>query len=56
MRPRLKKMIFIAPLAILGIIIVSQLQRPLDEADAVRQTIKIALFATGLIIRGHRAG
>src|SRR5207253_2322463 len=27
-----------------------QLQRPLDEQDAIRQTIKFCLFATGLLV------
>src|SRR5690349_9257165 len=42
-----RRVLWITPLAILGVIIVSQLQRPLDELDAVRQTTKFCLFATG---------
>jgi hypothetical protein len=45
-----RRVLLITPLAILGIVIVSQLQRPLDEQDAIRQTIKISLFATGLLV------
>lgn len=45
-----RRVLLITPLAILGIILVSQLQRPIDEADAIRQTIKVAMFATGLIV------
>ncbi|HEX8521446.1 MAG TPA: hypothetical protein VF669_04260 [Tepidisphaeraceae bacterium] len=45
-----RRVLWITPLAILGIIIVSQLQRPLDEQDAVRQTIKICLFTTGMVV------
>lgn len=45
-----RRVLWITPLAILGVIVVSQLQRPLDEQDAVRQTIKFCLFATGLIV------
>src|SRR5688572_30172149 len=45
-----RRVLWIAPLAILGVIIVSQLQRPFDEQDAVRQTTKICLFATGLVV------
>ncbi len=45
-----RRILWITPLAILGIIIVSQLQRPFDEQDAIRQTIKICLFATGLLV------
>ena len=43
-------MLWITPLAILGVIVVSQLQRPLDEQDAIRQTTKFCLFATGLLV------
>src|SRR5207253_1491843 len=35
---------------IVGVIVVAQLQRPVDEADAIRQTIKFCLFATGLVV------
>ena len=45
-----RKVWLITPLAILGVIIVSQLQRPVDERDAIRQTIKFCLFATGLLV------
>ncbi len=45
-----RRILWIAPLAILGIIVVSQLQRPLDEQDVIRQTIKICLFTTGMVV------
>ena len=45
-----RKVLLITPLAILGVIIVSQLQRPLDEQDAIRQTIKFCIFATALVV------
>src|SRR2546422_5135043 len=45
-----RRVLWITPLAILGIVIVSQLQRPLDEQDAIRQTIKICLFTTGMLV------
>src|SRR5687768_8501351 len=45
-----RRVLWIAPLAILGVIIVSQLQRPFDEQDAIRQTTKICLFATALVV------
>ncbi|QOV91815.1 ABC transporter permease [Humisphaera borealis] len=44
-----RRVLWITPLAIIGIISVSQLTRPLDAQDAVRQTIKYCLFATGLV-------
>src|SRR5690349_6773685 len=40
----------ITPLAIVGVLVVSQLIKPMDEQDAIRQTIKFCLFTTGLII------
>ena len=45
-----RKVLWIAPLAILGIIAITQLQHPVDERDAIRQTIKVCLFATGLVV------
>jgi hypothetical protein len=45
-----RRVLLITPLAIIGVFIVSQLIKPLDEADAIRQTIKFCLFTTGLII------
>jgi len=45
-----RRVLWITPLAILGVIIVSQLQHPIDEQDAIRQTIKFCLFATGLVV------
>src|SRR4051812_26399333 len=45
-----RRVLWITPLAILGILIVSQLQHPLDEQDAIRQTIKICLFTTGMLV------
>src|SRR5207302_1970479 len=45
-----RRVLLITPLAIVGMIAVAQLQRPVDEADAVRQTIKFCLFATGLVV------
>src|SRR6185295_13534618 len=45
-----RRVLWITPLAIIGVVIVSQLQKPLDEQDAIRQTIKFCLFATGLVV------
>src|SRR6476620_8305705 len=45
-----KRVLLITPLAIIGVIIVSQFQQPVDEQDAGRQTIKFCLFATGLLV------
>lgn len=40
----------VTPLAILGVIVVSQLQRAADHQDAVRQTAKFCVFASGLVV------
>lgn len=45
-----RKVLWITPLAILGAIIVTQSQNPIDAQDAIRQTIKFCLFATGLVV------
>jgi ABC-type transport system involved in multi-copper enzyme maturation permease subunit len=37
-------------LAIGGVIVVSQLQQASDDQDAIRQTIKFCLFASGLVV------
>jgi hypothetical protein len=45
-----RKVLWITPLAILGAVVVSQLQVAVDPQDAIRQTTKICLFATGLVV------
>src|SRR5207237_3798678 len=45
-----RRVLWITPLAILGVIVVSQLQRPFDEQDAIRQTTKFCILATGLLV------
>ena len=45
-----KRVLWIAPLAIFGVIGITQFQRALDEQDALRQSVKICLFATGLVV------
>jgi len=45
-----KRVLWITPLAILGVILISQFQRPIDEADAVRQMLKVCLFASGVVV------
>src|SRR3954447_946772 len=45
-----RRVLLITPLAMIGVLVVSQLIKPFDEQDAIRQTIKFCLFATGLII------
>jgi hypothetical protein len=45
-----KRTLWVTPLAIVGVIIVSQFQKPVDELDAIRQTTKFCLFATGMLV------
>ncbi len=45
-----RKVLWVTPLAILGVILVAQFQRPIDELDAIRQTTKFCLFATGMLV------
>ncbi len=45
-----RRVLWIIPLAIIGLVIVVQLQQPVDEQDAIRQTTKFCLFATGMVV------
>jgi hypothetical protein len=45
-----RRILWITPLAILGVIVVSSLQKPFDEQDAIRQITKFCIFATGLVV------
>src|SRR5688572_10514340 len=45
-----RKIWLVTPLAFLGVVVISQLQKPFDEQDAIRQTIKFCVFATGLVV------
>src|SRR5256885_1708713 len=44
-----RRVLWITPLAIVGVIAITQLTRPFDEQDAIRQTVRYCLFASGLI-------
>ncbi len=45
-----RRVLWIIPLAIVGAVIVSQLQKAIDEQDVIRQTTKFCLFAAGLVV------
>jgi hypothetical protein len=45
-----RRVLWIIPLAIIGVVVVSQLQKVFDEQDVIRQTTKFCLFATGLVV------
>lgn len=40
----------VTPLAIAGVLVVSQLQQAADDQDAIRQTIRFCLFTSGLVV------
>ena len=45
-----RRVLWITPLAMLGIFVVSQLQKPVDEYDAIRLTTKLCFFTTGIVV------
>ena len=45
-----KRVLWVTPLAIIGVIVVAQLSRPADAQDAIRQATKFCLFASGLLV------
>jgi hypothetical protein len=45
-----RRVLWVTPLAMLGIIAVTQLSHPFDEQDAIRQTTKYCLFASGIVV------
>lgn len=45
-----RRVLWITPLAILGVIAVSQFTKAVDEQDAIRQTTKYAIFASALLV------
>lgn len=45
-----RKVLLVTPLAILGILAVCLLQHTIDQQEAIRQTIKYCLFASGMLV------
>ncbi|HVT87761.1 MAG TPA: ABC transporter permease subunit [Tepidisphaeraceae bacterium] len=45
-----RRVLWISPLAMIGVLLVTQFQKSLDEQDAIRQTIKFTLFAAGMVV------
>lgn len=45
-----RKVLLVTPLGILGVIAVALLQHPIDQQEAIRQTIKFCLFASGILV------
>ena len=45
-----RRVLWVTPLAIVGIILVTQFQKAVDEQDALRQVLKVCLFGTGMVV------
>ena len=45
-----RKVLWLTPLAMLGVVVLSALQRPDDAQDAIRQTLQFCLFASGFLV------
>ncbi|HYE17061.1 MAG TPA: hypothetical protein VEA69_01335, partial [Tepidisphaeraceae bacterium] len=44
-----RRVLWITPLAMIGVIAVTQLSRPIDPQDAIRTATKYTLFASGIV-------
>lgn len=45
-----RRILWITPVAIIGVIVAVQLLNPVDDQDAIRQTVKYALFTSGILV------
>ncbi|HSI32277.1 MAG TPA: ABC transporter permease [Tepidisphaeraceae bacterium] len=45
-----RRVLWITPLAMIGVIAVTQLSRPIDPQDAIRTATKYTLFASGIVV------
>ena len=45
-----RRVLWMVPLAMLGVIVAVQLINPVDELDAIHQTVKYALFTSGALV------
>ena len=45
-----RRVLWVTPVAIVGILAVAQFLDPVDPQDALRQTVKVCLFATGMVV------
>ncbi|HZK81596.1 MAG TPA: ABC transporter permease subunit, partial [Humisphaera sp.] len=45
-----KGVLWVTPLAILGVVVVSQFQHPTDAQDAIRQITKFCIFTSGMLV------
>lgn len=45
-----RRVLWVVPLAIVGVLAVSAFQQPIDVQDAIRQQLKFCLFAAGMLV------
>ena len=45
-----RKVLWLTPLAMLGVVVLTAIQRPDDAQDAIRQTLQFCLFASGFLV------
>ncbi len=45
-----RNVLWVTPLAMLAVVLLVQLQHPVDEADAIRQTLRACLLASALVV------
>jgi ABC-type transport system involved in multi-copper enzyme maturation permease subunit len=45
-----RRVLWVTPLAMLGVIAITQFQKAIDEQDSLRETLKFCLFATGTVV------
>lgn len=45
-----RRVLWVTPLAVIGVMVVAQLSRPGDPQDAIRQTTKFCLFASAMLV------
>jgi ABC-type transport system involved in multi-copper enzyme maturation permease subunit len=45
-----RRILLVTPLAVVGVLVVTQFQSPIDEQDAIRESLKFCLFSTGLVL------
>ena len=45
-----RRVLWVTPLAMLGVVAVTQISNPVDEQDAIRQATKYCLFASGIVV------
>jgi hypothetical protein len=45
-----RKVLWVIPLGIIGVLVISLLEHPIDQQESIRQTIRFCLFASGTLV------